>query len=700
MSSTDTFDGTATSGPGAPVPLHSATKPDGELPHIDPQLIQETKLQIRGLVNEIAQLAKSDCTLADFYDGYLNRVVSALASVGGAIWSVGESGQLDLQHQVNLAQAHLGEDEDSQYQHGLLLRRIVADGKSALVHPSSGGGDESDAGNPTPFLLVLGVIKIDDQVEGIVEIFQRPGGGPTTQRGYLRFLVQMCDLAAEYLKNRRLRNFQERQALWDKLETFIHTIHGCLDVRETAYTVANEGRRLIDADRVSVALRRGGRCQVEVVSGLDSINRRSREVRCLSALATTVVRAGQPLWYHGDADDLPPQIEKTLHEYLDKSPARLVAVIPLREPLRDETAQHGRYGKTIGALIVEQLQDNRLSEALEKRIDVVAGHAADALTNALNYSSLFLLPLWRLLGKSRMVIAARNLPKTVLILAALVGMVLAACLVPADLDLSAPGALRPAVRRDVFAQVDGKLVDLAVEPKQLVKQQQVLARLEDNHLESEVIALMGGISEKQKEINAIERAIQEDPHMDDVEEIQLVGKIHQLREAQESAKRQLEVYREQQRQLVITSPVAGQVADWKVRDKLLRRPIDRGQRLMTVFDPAGAWELELQMAGRRMGKVDYADRQSEEPLQVTFILATHPGQEFIGHVVEIDRVAEVRDENGNTVRIRVAIDKEELPDLRDGAKVTARVHCGRRPIGYVWFHELIETVQAKVMFWL
>ena len=55
--------------------------------------------------------------------------------------------------------------------------------------------------------------------------------------------------------------------------------------------------------------------------------------------------------------------------------------------------------------------------------------------------------------------------------------------------------------------------------------------------------------------------------------------------------------------------------------------------------------------------------------------------------------------HGNTVRLRVAIDKDELPDRRNGAKVTAKIYCGQRSLGYVWLHELFETVQAKVLFW-
>jgi len=670
----------------------------GAASNVDPTLVQQTKMQIRGLVNEITRLSQSNCSLEEFYDGFMNRVVSALASVGGAVWALGANDNLELRYQINLAKARL-DDEDSQFQHSVLLHSVLSSGQSVIVQPRSGSADEDEAGNPTDYLLLLATIKIDNQVLGIVEIFQRPGGGPTTQRGYLRFLLQMCDLASDFLKNRRLRHFNDRQELWDKLEQFIHTIHGSLDVRDTVYTVANEGRRLIQADRVSVALCNGRKCKIDAVSGLDSIDRRAREIRMLGQLATTVVRGGQPLWYHGDTDDLPPQIESKLNKYVDRSHSRLVAVIPLRKPLRDGNGSGGRYGRTIAALIVEQLKDNRLTDAYQKRVEVVAQHSADALNNSLEHNSLFLLPLWKALGKSTAVLALRNLPTTLLLISSLVAIVAAFCVVPADFDLSATGALRPTVRRDVFAHVDGTLVEVPVQPGQNVEEGTILARLENNKLESEVIGLHGKLSETQKQINAINRTIVDNPHMRPAEEIQLSGRIAQLEEAKSSVQRQSEIYREQQRLLIVTSPVSGQVATWQVRDKLLQRPVQRGQRLMTVFDPSSDWELELQMPERRMGHVDHAANRFSDGLKVVFILATHPGKAFVGRVIEIDKTAETRDENGNTIRIRVAVNKEELPDLRDGAKVTARVHCGRESMGYVWFHELIETVQAKVLFW-
>ena len=74
------------------------------------------------------------------------------------------------------------------------------------------------------------------------------------ERGYLRFVMQMCDLAEDFLKTRQLRLYTDRQAIWSQLEQFTRLAHSSLEPRATAYTLANEGRRLIECDRVSLAI--------------------------------------------------------------------------------------------------------------------------------------------------------------------------------------------------------------------------------------------------------------------------------------------------------------------------------------------------------------------------------------------------------------------------------------------------------------
>jgi hypothetical protein len=93
---------------------------------------------------------------------------------------------------------------------------------------------------------------------------------------------------------------------------------------------------------------------------------------------------------------------------------------------------------------------------------------------------------------------------------------------------------------------------------------------------------------------------------------------------------------------------------------------------------------------------------NEEPendqLRVSYILATESNKTRYGTVKEVQHSAEIRGDEGNTVLIKVAINKEELPELRPGATVTAKVYCGRRPLGYVLLHDLISFIQARIIF--
>jgi hypothetical protein len=133
---------------------------------------------------------------------------------------------------------------------------------------------------------------------------------------------------------------------------------------------------------------------------------------------------------------------------------------------------------------------------------------------------------------------------------------------------------------------------------------------------------------------------------------------------------------------------------WQVEDTLQHRPVSTGQVLMSIVDPDGPWELEIYVPERRLGHVIQAADESSSPLMVQFQLSTHPGTSYLGEVVECQRLAELRGEQGNTIALRVAISKEELPPLHNETTATARILCGRRAIGYVFFQDVIETVQG------
>lgn len=700
-------------------PSHPSSAQQPAAP-VDEDEIRRAKQEIQGLIQEIVDLSRSETEPSEFYAALMDKSVSALAAVGGVVWTYDEGVGLSLEYQVNLRQTGLADSEEAGQQHGRLLQQVIAKGEPTLVPPHSGSGEgnELSIANPTEFLLVIAPIKSDRGVDGLVEIFQRGRTRPTTQRGYLRFLEQMCEVAGEYVKTRRLRHFATKQSLWEQLEAFTALVHQALDSRETAYTIANEGRRLIGCDRVTVALRKGSKYEVTAISGQDTFDKRSNVVRLLRKLAATVARTGDDLWFDGDTSDLAPQVEKAVNDYVDESHTKHLAVLPLREAEKEADEKPGerkpkRRENILGAIIIEQLVDSRQPEGMLQRIDVVRRHSATSLTNAQEHEGLFLLPLWRLLGKSRVLVTARNLPKTVLAALALAAIILTLCLVPYDFTVVADGKLLPERRRDIYAHLDGMVEEVLVDHGQSVAVGDRLILQRSDDLELQITQLDGQYQETLEDIYATERRLDtiDRSRADEVEMEELTGRMEQLQVTLASLETQQKLLKEKSQQLAITSPIEGRVVTWKVRDLLEGRPVRKGQRLMEIADSSSPWELDVFVPEAKMGHiVDHLQElRAEDPraqLEVTFILATHSAVDLKGKVEEIDTSAEVHGEAGNTVRMRVSFPQEDLKRLVDdpanelkvGADVKVKVQCGQRALGYVIFSDLFEFVQSRILF--
>lgn len=682
---------------------------------VNSETIEQTKQQIRGLVSEIAQLSKSDLEAAEYYPAFLQRIVQALAAVGGAIWVMKDGRNLDLAYQINLSDTLLDENDDGAKRHFNLLGHIAGSGEPKLIPPQSGSAEEQ-IGNPTRFLLVLAPLKSDNLVEGVVEIFQRPDSQPVTQRGYLKFLIQMCELAAEWLKTRKLRNISDRHSLWAQADHFARLVHDNLDLRDTAYTVVNEGRRIIGCDRVSVAIMHGGKCRVEAISGQDAIENRSNVANFMGKLATRVVATGESLWYDGSTADLPPQVEVALDEYIDESHTKSLAVLPLRRPKRQLQQRQTVTGEAddesnlanevIGALIVEQIESDLPREVLAARTDLVYEHSARALTNAIDHNAIFLMPVWRSIGKMRWLVQARTLPKTIVVSAALLVGFLSLFLVKKEFNIQADAVLQPVVKQDVFVPVDGDVVEVLVKDQAPVKAGDLLVRLRNTDLEVQFQDVVGQRQSKRERLFAVEYAQLNQKKLTEVERIRLSGEAKELRQDLLTLDNQYELLKKKHEMLQIRSPIDGEVMmSWDVEKSLLRRPVTTGQVLMTVADPRGDWELELHMLEHRSGHVisarndeKWRARYPTAGEKVTYVLATDPKTPLEGKIREVKGITEVDQELGQIVKMKVDIERQDVGTPRPGASATANVDCGRRAVGYVWFHEAYEWMLLNVFF--
>jgi multidrug efflux pump subunit AcrA (membrane-fusion protein) len=545
-------------------------------------------------------------------------------------------------------------------------------------------------------LLVLCPWASDEGPAGVVEVLGRPGSSPAAQQGYLRLLGALCELVADFHRSRRLRTLAHRAERFAQFEQFTERVHRSLDLTTTAYEIANEGRRLIGCDRVSVTVLRGSKCRLLATSGADTVNRRANAVRHLERLSQAVAAVGEPLWYPG-ADDLPPEIEEPLAAYVDQSHARALAVLPLRVPHREEPAEEP---EVVGTLVVEQF-GGELDEPLRATAEAVLGHTALALAHAAEIHGAPLSRLVRALGKAGWLVGVKHVRKSVIVPVGLLAAVIALAVVPANFEIEARGALQPLARRDVFAPVDGVVGDLEVDHAEPVGADQVLLVIRKPELDFEFQRVWGELQTARKQLAATEAERLQNPRETSDQRrrhSELTAEEEELRERVASLEQQYAILEAEQSELTVRSPIEGEVLTWNLRQLLAARPVVRGQVLMTVADVEGPWVLELRVPDDRVAHVLAAQKAMGKDLDVSFLLAADPGVRRRGKVERVGARTEV-DESGDAfVLTTVRIDRDRSSQLVPGTTVRAKIDCGRRSLGYVWFHDVWEGIQTWVLF--
>ena len=680
---------------------------------VNPQAVEETKRQIRTLVSEIEELSRQEVEPAAFYGEFLQRVITALAAVGGAVWTVKKGAGLELAYQINIRNMFPDATDEDQQRHSKLLYRCLRNGEQLLVPPFSGAEGDDDAGNPTSYLLVLAPIMQNGETQGVIEIFQRPSAGPASQRGYLKFLVEMSQKAGDYLRAHRLRELSDWQTMYSEVEHFARGVHGSLDPRTTAYTIANEGRRLIGCDRVSVAIRKGRKCQVEAVSGQDSMDTRANSVMLLSKLATAVMRSGEPLWYTGDDSELPPQIEDAIHNYVDETHTKTVIVLPLMKPSDyvpdgDEAKRlQEEKEEVIGTLIVEQIEDNRAPEEFTQTVDLVCQHSCSAMANAMTHNRLFLMPVWRSIGNMAWVLQARTLPKTLAIAAAVIGFILFTIFFPKDFYMTADGKLEPKEQRAVIVGVPGDVVEVHKDTGDAVKANEKLLTLENIELNEKIIGINGEISKLKTLLENANRQKKNrnlDPQTKERARVDAIS--HEMDVKLKTLER--DELERQKSKLDVLSPIDGVILDFKAKELLQDRPLNRGDQVFRIANPDGEWELDVKMEEDRLGNlIDAAEDHVDDTgnMQVEYILKSDPENKLEGllNLKDIGDRAQTYEEHGHAVRMLVEIDEEKLRKFhqpKSGTEITVKVYCGKKPIGYVWFHELFGFLRQKFFLYM
>jgi hypothetical protein len=693
---------------------------------VDTNQIEQARRQINQIEQEIARISEADMGPPEFYGKFLELLLQALQAPAGAIWIRTPQGNLVLQCQASIREVGIDRTPEDRAMHDELLRQAALQAKPAIVPPSTSRtleGDGTVAGNPTAYVVLLAPVLYEKDVVALIEVWHSPTHGPQVQQNFLQFILKMQNYAAAFTRNHRLRQMTGQQALWLQLESFARQVHASLNPTEVAYWIANEGRRIIETDRISVGVRTGKKVDVLAVSGADVVEKRSNLVQRMRALLKAVIDWGDKLVYTGTKDEsLPPPVLDALDHYLAESNSQVLVVLPVRDEREKDTEKKCR-----NVFLLESFEPKIGPQLLVERLEVVAKHAGPALYNAVEHRRIPMRFIWMPLAAIQEGLGGKARTITTLVVAGVVALILAMIFIPYPLKMSAVGTILPIERRWVYSSMPGEIREVKqslISGSPVAKDQELLVMYDmslrekikqlETDIETQNLIIRQPIDKRPDGIENPEAVLQKNNA-----EIVRAAKMDEL-----NAMRKLyNADPSRPGYFVIRAPMTGRILNTDFRENLVGRKVLPQEPLIRIGatnlknPKLGEWEIELKIPQKHVGQVLHAfEQEGKDVLDVDILLLTDPTHVYVGKLRK-DKIAAQANQDKNahdepepvvSAWVRINPVNNDIPEesrvpillLRTGTEVHSRIRCGSHAMGYSLLYGVWEFMYEKVIFWL
>ncbi len=700
--------------------------------------------QLDSAFEDASKLAGSSLAPADFYEKFLNRALGAINAPAGAVWLRTPQGFLQVAAQHNLEKVGLDDKRGGRQCHNEVLRQVFQANppRPVLIEPQGrlGGGPVEPgsvpAANLTDFYALFApIVGPEKQSLGLLEVFQESSHDPRMYQTFLQYTLQMAGYASQYHSFSGSRQNAGTEKAFTQVEAFARLIHTTLNPTECAYHIANEGRKLIEADRVCVGVRHGSKTKVEAVSGADVVEKASTHVRRLKALFDAVLKFNDRLVFQGTRDEaLPLWVLKALDEYLAESQPKLLVVAPLRDEREKDSEKPAR-----SAMLVEVFNPPEQTDALLQRVDVVGKHAASALYNAAEMKRIPFKALWWPVVKLQDGLGGKARFYTLLGVLATLLVVAVMVFVPTPLKMDAKGQFLPEHLVQVYPPAKGEVREVLLQPGPGdIRPGDALVVMFDKGLAQRMGELDGQIKEarEEKKIHtaALSKAARNSADESSilVKKAQAEGQLKEATRLKEDLIRRNNLIRGEAGYFLAVAPdfppTAGGVQRWAnisptdVREKM-RSEVQPSQPLVRLGAIDGPWRVETKLPQRGIGHINRAfatdgdHKLAPDPkgsgrtlkyLDVEMVFGGFETDKFTGKLFEDEVNVEAvpnKDDHNETEPVVMAYIRVDIPEDRiellkkAGAEVRVKVLCGHRPLGYSLFHGVWEWFYEKVIFY-
>jgi hypothetical protein len=503
-----------------------------------------------------------------------------------------------------------------------------------------------------------------------------------------RPLCELCETvlglaSAFYLRHRfaTLTDAAEDRLQRDQLLDQINA--GC-NLTESLACVAGAVAAETLVDRVAILRMKAKSAQLLVSSTQPRVDRRARQVRLLETLVARVLSRSDRFRYVVGNPDLSnsssfdPLGISALDQYLNESGCRDLYMEAVFDQPGDAT-----QGECVAAIVLE-------------RFRVADSPGLDSIQRFEQLRLPAFAAIWRALERNRFgwsVIAQQLLQlgrsrRFITLIAAVFAIALALTLIPAEFAIPVEGRLLTAKHHRLYAPATGTVTELNVTNGQAVNQGQPLLQLRSATLDQQQRQLEGALATAKSKLAVVTASRSRSEVQRGATPNSVASSDEQVLKTEvDGLQSQLDLVNRQQLELTLLSPINGRVDRWDLQQSLTGRPVVHGQFLVDIFSDVDGWMVELDVPDAESQYV--AAEQSAGPCEVTFRLRSSPEKLYRGTLEQLSAVTQFDASGQPVVHAAFHIDATD-PDLRFGATVIAQIHCGTRPLGFVWFRSVIE----------
>ncbi len=656
--------------------------------------VGETRREISEIVREVAVAVRKPQSIQHFLAFVADRTLRAMAAEGVVVWRRSPTKSESSGNSTWAVAARLGRVTDLNFTateqpvHFALLDDIASNGTPVVV-PSTPGATHSDVpANPADVPVAIVPIEVQPMettpVEYLLEVFIEPDGGVATQRGYLRFVAQMADLTAEFLRSDEIRRLKHRRSIQRQLDSILSRVHSSDDANSIGATLVDGIADAFGFDRVGLCHTSGTQAQLVAVSYVDSIAQGSPAAEKLRDASK---------WANGRS------VVPSTHERANKGETSTEDLHVLI------VAQSGEKSK-LRLVCLAKDRDRELSSDACEDIEHCLHQASIAMSKA---ARLKVLPGVRRLSSflvgDEFSVASKRRPASIAFAICLGLVAVMSAFIPVPLTVVASGTLRPSIL-DNFCAVRSAVVETVhVEHGQAVVAGEPLITLHDDELDQVIRTRIADREGLKAQLDNLKRRLPVAERNRSDESDQLRKEL-ELTEELDGLENELDLLENIQQSLVLKSKNDGIVDAWQIQQRLSGRPLRRGDYLLSVIGRDTSWVVDTKVPQNRISSLQRA--QGENTLDVLVTLQTDRDVSWPATMEQIGPgVSSNLNAKPESAVLMSVVDSDDWSTNKNssygplnGSPVQVVCRCGRVTLAYALLQDAIVAFRSNYQMYL